>query len=130
MYKLFAYNASIARSSRHSSLPAIIPDVLNRGTPFVTIIVPSDSPPLTLLLDKSTWKGCGRHIQSVMVPLPREQWCICKPGVREMVISKTGAGLVEKEGESGERGKEREFEVKEEEVEFPPGIAMAPRVVG
>ena len=46
-----------------------------------------------------------------------------------MVVSKTAEGLVEKEGEDGEGGKEREFEIKEEEVEFPPGIAMAPRVV-
>ena len=62
-----------------------------------------------------------------MVPLPREQWCTCKPEVKEMVILKTAEGLVE---EDGERGKKREFEVKEKEVEFPPGITMPPRVVG
>ena len=65
-----------------------------------------------------------------MVPLPRSEWCTCKPGVKEMVVSRTGEGLRKKEGGNGNGEGDgdtvREFEVKEE-IEFPPGIAMAPR---
>lgn len=26
---------------------------------------------------KTTWKGCGRHIESVQKTVPADQWCVC-----------------------------------------------------
>ncbi|PSN64628.1 hypothetical protein BS50DRAFT_498423 [Corynespora cassiicola Philippines] len=30
---------------------------------------------------KSTWFGCGNHIEGVMSNIPTEDWCTCAPKV-------------------------------------------------
>ena len=28
--------------------------------------------------DKTTWAGCGRHVEAVKASVPAGQWCTCK----------------------------------------------------
>lgn len=32
---------------------------------------------------KTTWKGCGQHIQQVKASVPPAKWCTCKPEDRK-----------------------------------------------
>ncbi|KAF2012337.1 hypothetical protein BU24DRAFT_426207 [Aaosphaeria arxii CBS 175.79] len=42
---------------------------------------------------KSTWRGCGRHIPTVMDSIPHDQWCTCDPKVdREGVVYPPAVG--------------------------------------
>lgn len=40
---------------------------------------------------KTTWKGCGQHVDQVMRGVPKNQRCACSPADR-----KTGGGFLSK----------------------------------
>ncbi|HET9655620.1 MAG TPA: hypothetical protein VFP72_09720 [Kineosporiaceae bacterium] len=38
---------------------------------------------------KTTWRGCGQHVQQVMAAVPKNERCTCSPADR-----KTGGGFL------------------------------------
>ncbi|KIN04685.1 hypothetical protein OIDMADRAFT_96282, partial [Oidiodendron maius Zn] len=32
---------------------------------------------------KTTWQGCGNHVQNVMDNVAKDQWCSCTPQVEK-----------------------------------------------
>lgn len=37
---------------------------------------------------KTTWRGCGQHVDSVLARVPADQRCSCPPAERTSLLSK------------------------------------------
>ncbi|MCI5825222.1 MAG: hypothetical protein MR006_00960 [Arcanobacterium sp.] len=42
---------------------------------------------------KTTWEGCGRHIDRVKASVPAEQWCTCSRGNQQSATPKPAQSL-------------------------------------
>lgn len=40
---------------------------------------------------KTTWAGCGKHVESVKAQVPAGQWCNCRSGATQEVKTYSGS---------------------------------------
>jgi len=79
--------SSLARTHPTTTPTRILPNPHNvqkrnlHHLPYVLSpsLVQNQTNPSPPLPEKSSWWGCGSHVQSVMDPLPKDTWCTCEP---------------------------------------------------